>query len=49
MEKGVEYAKQMSDEYREKRYHQPSDEYNPETTDLSGSQFDAQFLFNVVV
>jgi len=47
MEKGVEYAKQMSDEYREKRYHQPSDEYNPETTDLSGSQFDAQFLFNV--
>jgi Zn-dependent M28 family amino/carboxypeptidase len=47
IEKGIDYAQQMSDEYREKRYHQPSDEYNAEKTDLSGAQFDAQLLFNV--
>jgi len=46
-EKGIEYAKQMNDEYLKHRYHQPSDEYDPTTTDLSGAQFDAQLYYNV--
>ena len=46
-EKGIEYAKQMNDEYQQYRYHQPSDEFDPASTDLSGSQFDAQLFYNV--
>ncbi|AHM62768.1 metallopeptidase [Flammeovirgaceae bacterium 311] len=44
---GPEYIKKMNDEYREKRYHQPADEYDPETTELSGVQFDVQLLYEV--
>jgi len=46
-EKGIEYAKQVNDEYQQNKYHQPSDEFDPATTDLSGSQFDAQLFYNV--
>ncbi len=46
-EKGIDYAKQASEDYRQNRYHQPSDEFDPDTTDLSGSQFDAQLLYHV--
>lgn len=46
-EHGPEYIKKKNDEYREKRYHQPSDEYDPKTTELSGVRFDAQLLYDV--
>jgi Zn-dependent M28 family amino/carboxypeptidase len=44
---GPEYILKKNDEYREKRYHQPSDEYDPATTELSGVRFDAQLLYEV--
>lgn len=44
---GPEYIKKKNDEYRQNRYHQPSDEYDPGTTELSGVQFDAQLLYEV--
>lgn len=39
--------KKIKDDYRINIYHQPSDEYNPNTTELSGVQFDSQLLYNV--
>ncbi|WP_370476484.1 M28 family metallopeptidase [Tamlana flava] len=39
--------KQWNENYRKNIYHQPTDEYNPNTTELSGVQFDAQLLFQV--
>lgn len=47
MEKGIEFVKKMNDEYRQYRYHQPGDEYDPATTELSGIRLDAQLLFEV--
>jgi Zn-dependent M28 family amino/carboxypeptidase len=47
IEKGVEYVKQKSEDYEKNRYHQPSDEYDPQTTDLSGVQQDAQLMYDV--
>lgn len=44
---GPEYIQKKNDEYREKHYHQPSDEYDPETTELSGVRFDAQLMYEV--
>lgn len=44
---GHEYVKKMNDEYRDKKYHQPQDEYDPITTELSGVQFDAQLMYLV--
>ncbi|MCG2459902.1 M28 family peptidase [Flavobacteriaceae bacterium F89] len=44
---GHEYVKKMNDEYRGKKYHQPQDEYDPETTELGGVQFDAQLMYLV--
>lgn len=44
---GPEYIKKKNDEYREKRYHQPSDEYDPATTELSGVRFDVQLMYEV--
>jgi Zn-dependent M28 family amino/carboxypeptidase len=41
MEKGVEYAKQQSDDYRTNRYHQPADEYDEATWDMGGMIQDA--------
>ncbi len=46
-EHGPEYIKKQNDAYRENRYHQPSDEYDPETTVLTGVQFDCQLLYEV--
>ncbi len=43
----IDSIKKFNDYYRAHNYHQPSDEYDPKTTDLSGAQFDAQLLFNV--
>ena len=44
---GHEYVKRIMDNYREHKYHQPSDEYDPQTTELSGVRFDAQLFFEV--
>jgi Zn-dependent M28 family amino/carboxypeptidase len=46
-DKSIEEIKTYNDYYRTHTYHQPSDEYNPETTELSGVQLDLQLLFNV--
>ncbi|MCK0110250.1 M28 family metallopeptidase [Flavobacteriaceae bacterium S0825] len=43
----IEDIKKYNDNYRMVKYHQPSDEYNPETTELSGIQLDLQLFFNV--
>lgn len=42
LEKGVAYAKEKSDEYRNTMYHKPSDEYNAEAFDLGGILQDAE-------
>lgn len=41
------YGKKMEDEYNEKRYHAPSDEYDPRTWVLEGAVDDLQLLFQV--
>ena len=43
----IEEIKKYKDNYRMNKYHQPSDEYNSETTELSGVQLDLQLFFNV--
>ncbi|KAB7530797.1 M28 family peptidase [Flagellimonas olearia] len=43
----IEDIKKYNDHYRMYKYHQPSDEYDPETTELSGIQLDLQLLFTV--
>ncbi|MEZ4810863.1 MAG: M28 family metallopeptidase [Allomuricauda sp.] len=43
----IEDIKKYNDDYRIHKYHQPSDEYHAETTELSGIQLDLQLLFNV--
>ncbi|WP_242084409.1 M28 family metallopeptidase [Aestuariivivens sediminis] len=43
----IDKIKQWNENYRKNIYHQPTDEYNPNTTELSGVQFDAQLLFQV--
>lgn len=42
-----EEVKKLREDYNINKYHQPSDEYDPETTELSGVQFDAQLLYEV--
>ena len=46
-DKSIEDIKEHNDYYRINKYHQPSDEYNPETTELSGVRLDLQLFFNV--
>jgi Zn-dependent M28 family amino/carboxypeptidase len=46
-DKSIEEIKKYNDNYRMYKYHQPSDEYNSETTKLSGVQLDLQLFFNV--
>jgi len=46
-EKSVAEIKQLNDQYRATAYHQPSDEYDEITTELSGIRQDAQLLFEV--
>ncbi|SOE23723.1 Zn-dependent amino- or carboxypeptidase, M28 family [Spirosomataceae bacterium TFI 002] len=43
----IEDIKKFKEDYIKNKYHQPSDEYNPETTELSGVQQDLQLFFNV--
>ena len=43
----IDSMKILNDTYRKSIYHQPSDEYVPGVTDLSGIQFDVQLLFNI--
>jgi Zn-dependent M28 family amino/carboxypeptidase len=47
VDKSIEEVKKYNDNYRMYKYHQPSDEYNSETTELSGVQLDLQLFFNV--
>jgi Zn-dependent M28 family amino/carboxypeptidase len=42
-----EEVKKRNDDYNANKYHQPSDEYDPETTELSGIQFDAQLMYEI--
>jgi Zn-dependent M28 family amino/carboxypeptidase len=44
--KGKEYGQKQDDEYRDKHYHRPSDEYNT-TWDLTGAIDDLKLLFLV--
>ncbi|MFB0937882.1 MAG: M28 family metallopeptidase [Urechidicola sp.] len=43
----IDSMKVLNDTYRKSVYHQPSDEYIPGVTDLSGIRFDVQLLFNI--
>ena len=47
LEKGIEYVEEKKQFYLSKQYHQPADEYDPETWDLRGLVEDAQLFFNV--
>ena len=46
-DKSIEDIKKYNDDYGKYKYHQPSDEYDPETIELSGVQLDLQLFFNV--
>jgi Zn-dependent M28 family amino/carboxypeptidase len=46
-DKSIEEIKILNKDYNLNKYHQPSDEYTPETTDLSGIQLDLQLLYQV--
>lgn len=45
--KGAAYGKSKKDEYTEKNYHRPSDEYDPGNWNLAGGIDDLQLLFQV--
>ena len=47
IEKGIEYGKEKKAEYTANNYHAPSDEYDPETWDMSGVMQDAQIYYNI--
>ena len=46
-EKGIDFIKKMNDDFSKNHYHQPSDEFDPQTFDLSGIVLDAQLFFEV--
>ncbi|MBB6328937.1 Zn-dependent M28 family amino/carboxypeptidase [Algoriphagus iocasae] len=46
-EKGKEYGKEMEEEYVQKYYHNPSDEYDPTRWNLEGAVDDVQLLYEV--
>jgi len=46
-EKGKEYGQQLKDAYTRDHYHQPSDEYDPATTNSEGAVEDLILLFQV--
>lgn len=46
-DQSIAEIKQEKDHYLTYIYHQPSDEYDPETTELSGVQLDLQLFYNV--
>ncbi len=45
--RGKEYGKQKHDEYTNLRYHQPADEYDPSTWDLSGGLQDIELVYAI--
>jgi Zn-dependent M28 family amino/carboxypeptidase len=45
--KGKDFGKKLQDEFSEKSYHQPSDEYDATTWTLEGAIRDLKILFNV--
>jgi len=45
--KGKEYGKKLEDEYTEKNYHKPSDEYDAATWTMDGAIKDLKLLFKV--
>jgi Zn-dependent M28 family amino/carboxypeptidase len=45
--KGREFGKKMQDEYREKNYHRPSDEFDSSTWTMDGGINDLKLLFQV--
>jgi Zn-dependent M28 family amino/carboxypeptidase len=45
--KDTAYGKQLEDEYRDKNYHRPSDEYNASTWTMDGAIKDLKLLFRV--
>ncbi|MFT3826448.1 MAG: M28 family metallopeptidase [Chitinophagaceae bacterium] len=45
--KGKEYGKQLDEEFKDKHYHRPSDEYDPATYMLTGAVDDLQLMFRV--
>lgn len=47
VEKGKEYGEQLDSEYRDKYYHKPADEYDPNRWDLEGGIDDLKLLFLV--
>jgi Zn-dependent M28 family amino/carboxypeptidase len=44
---GATRGRELSDDYRAKRYHKPADEYDPATWDLESSLDDLKLLFQV--
>jgi len=46
-EEGKEYGKQLEDEYVQKYYHKPSDEYDTSRWNLDGAVDDVQLLYSV--
>jgi Zn-dependent M28 family amino/carboxypeptidase len=46
-EKGKEYGKQLEDDYVQKYYHKPSDQYDPSRWNLDGAVDDVQLLYSV--
>jgi len=46
-EKGIEYAKQQGEDYRNNHYHQPSDEYDEATWNMGGMLQDAELYMNI--
>ena len=47
MELSIEKIRELNEYYDTYMYHQPSDEYDRETMDISGIQFDAQLFFQL--
>ena len=47
IEHGKEYGKKKKEEYTAQNYHAPSDEYDPDTWDMSGVVEDAQLYYNI--
>ncbi len=47
VEHGIEYGKQKKADYTSKNYHAPSDEYSPESWEMSGVVQDAQLYYNI--
>ncbi len=45
--KGKAYGQKLKDEYTEKSYHQPSDEYDPATWTMEGAVHELKLLFQV--